>query len=103
MAPKAPIPPSSEDADVTRFAAGRGRSSPADRPLQVGTHLSRRNATMKKSKTSTLLRMDNVGIIVDDLEAAITFFVELGLQVEGQTTVEGPWVRRRSSPSRMRR
>lgn len=49
---------------------------------------------MKKSKTSTLLRMDNVGIIVDDLEAAITFFVELGLQVEGQTTVEGPWVDR---------
>jgi catechol 2,3-dioxygenase-like lactoylglutathione lyase family enzyme len=36
--------------------------------------------------------MDNVGIVVDDLEAAIAFFVELGLELEGQTTVEGRWV-----------
>ncbi|HET9757162.1 MAG TPA: VOC family protein [Candidatus Limnocylindrales bacterium] len=33
--------------------------------------------------------MDNVGIVVNDLEAAIAFFVELGLEVEGETTVEG--------------
>jgi catechol 2,3-dioxygenase-like lactoylglutathione lyase family enzyme len=39
-------------------------------------------------------RMDNVLIVVDDLEAAIAFFVELGLELEGQTTVEGPWVDR---------
>jgi catechol 2,3-dioxygenase-like lactoylglutathione lyase family enzyme len=38
----------------------------------------------------TILRMDNVAIVVDDLEAAIGFFVELGLEVEGETTVEGP-------------
>jgi len=37
----------------------------------------------------TLLRMDNVGIVVDDLKAAIAFFVELGLELEGETTVEG--------------
>ena len=42
----------------------------------------------------TLLRMDNVGIVVDDLEAAIAFFVELGLELEGETTVEGPLVDR---------
>ena len=41
-----------------------------------------------------LNRMDNVGIVVDDLAAAIAFFVELGLEVEGQTTVEGPLVDR---------
>jgi catechol 2,3-dioxygenase-like lactoylglutathione lyase family enzyme len=46
---------------------------------------------MKKSK---LLRMDNVAIIVDDLKAAITFFAELGLELEGETTVEGQWVDR---------
>jgi catechol 2,3-dioxygenase-like lactoylglutathione lyase family enzyme len=40
----------------------------------------------------TVRRMDNVSIIVDDLEAAIAFFAELGLELEGQTTVEGPWV-----------
>ena len=36
--------------------------------------------------------MDNVGIVVDDLEAAIAFFVELGLELEGTTVVEGSWV-----------
>src|SRR6202165_973320 len=39
-------------------------------------------------------RMDNVGIVVDDLKAAIAFFVELGLELEGETTVEGQWVDR---------
>ena len=39
-----------------------------------------------------LKRMDNVGIVVDDLKAVIAFFIELGLELEGETTVEGPWV-----------
>jgi catechol 2,3-dioxygenase-like lactoylglutathione lyase family enzyme len=39
-------------------------------------------------------RMDNVGIVVDDLKAAIAFFVELGLELEGEATVEGPSVDR---------
>jgi len=47
-----------------------------------------------KSKKSALLRMDNVGIVVEDLKAAIAFFVELGLELEGETTVEGQWVDR---------
>jgi len=42
----------------------------------------------------TLQRMDNVGIVVDDLAAAIAFFVELGLELEGEAQVEGPWVDR---------
>jgi catechol 2,3-dioxygenase-like lactoylglutathione lyase family enzyme len=41
-----------------------------------------------------LQRMDNVGIVVDDLTAATAFFVELGLELEGQMTVEGQWVDR---------
>jgi len=40
----------------------------------------------------TLKRMDNVLIVVDDLEAVKAFFIELGLKLEGQTTVEGPLV-----------
>ncbi|WP_344450983.1 VOC family protein [Actinocorallia aurantiaca] len=36
--------------------------------------------------------MDNVSIIVADLEAAIAFFTELGMELEGETTVEGPSV-----------
>jgi catechol 2,3-dioxygenase-like lactoylglutathione lyase family enzyme len=42
----------------------------------------------------TILRMDNVGIVVDDLKAAIAFFAELGLELEGEATVEGQWVDR---------
>jgi catechol 2,3-dioxygenase-like lactoylglutathione lyase family enzyme len=38
--------------------------------------------------------MDNVLIVVDDLQAAIAFFTELGLELEGQATVEGPHVDR---------
>jgi catechol 2,3-dioxygenase-like lactoylglutathione lyase family enzyme len=40
----------------------------------------------------TTLRLDNVGIVVDDLVAATTFFTDLGLTLAGQTTVEGEWV-----------
>src|SRR5688572_33489414 len=40
----------------------------------------------------TVKRMDNVLIVVDDLEAAKAFFVELGLRLEGESTVEGPAV-----------
>jgi catechol 2,3-dioxygenase-like lactoylglutathione lyase family enzyme len=40
----------------------------------------------------TLKRMDNVLIVVEDLEAAKAFFVELGMELEGETTVEGPAV-----------
>jgi catechol 2,3-dioxygenase-like lactoylglutathione lyase family enzyme len=42
----------------------------------------------------TILRMDNVGIVVNDLEAVIAFFVDLGLELEGETKVEGRWVDR---------
>jgi len=38
-----------------------------------------------------VMRMDNVGIVVEDLDAAIDFFTELGLELEGRATVEGDW------------
>jgi catechol 2,3-dioxygenase-like lactoylglutathione lyase family enzyme len=40
------------------------------------------------------LRLDNVGIVVEDLDGAIRFFRELGLELEGQTMVEGEWAGR---------
>jgi catechol 2,3-dioxygenase-like lactoylglutathione lyase family enzyme len=40
----------------------------------------------------TIQRLDNVLIVVDDLEAAKAFFAELGMELEGEITVEGPWV-----------
>lgn len=42
----------------------------------------------------TVKRMDNVGIVVEDLDAAIKFFVELGLTLEGRMRVDGEWAGR---------
>ena len=41
-----------------------------------------------------LLRMDNVGIVVESLDDAISFFTEIGLKLEGRFTVEGEWAGR---------
>lgn len=42
-------------------------------------------------------RMDNVGIVVDDLTVSIDFFRELGLELEGRATIEGEWAGRITS------
>jgi catechol 2,3-dioxygenase-like lactoylglutathione lyase family enzyme len=42
----------------------------------------------------TVQRMDNVGIVVDDLDAAVAFFTELGMELEGRTGIEGSWADR---------
>jgi catechol 2,3-dioxygenase-like lactoylglutathione lyase family enzyme len=39
----------------------------------------------------TVKRMDNVGIVVEDLDAAIEFFTELGLELEGRAPIQGDW------------
>jgi catechol 2,3-dioxygenase-like lactoylglutathione lyase family enzyme len=46
---------------------------------------------MAKNK---LIRMDNVGIVVESLDEVIAFFTELGLKLEGRTTIEGEWAGR---------
>lgn len=46
---------------------------------------------MAKNK---LIRMDNVGIVVESLDECIAFFTELGLQLEGRATIEGEWAGR---------
>jgi catechol 2,3-dioxygenase-like lactoylglutathione lyase family enzyme len=47
-----------------------------------------------KSKESNLKRMDNVGIVVESLDEVVSFFTELGLQLEGKAMVEGEWAGR---------
>ena len=42
----------------------------------------------------TVQRMDNIGIVVESLDTAISFFTELGLELEGRATVEGDWAER---------
>jgi len=43
---------------------------------------------------SNLIRMDNVGIVVESLDETIAFFAELGLKLEGRATIEGEWAGR---------
>src|SRR6476620_357871 len=43
---------------------------------------------------NSLLRMDNVGIVVESLDNAIAFFTEIGLKLEGRATIEGEWAGR---------
>ena len=47
-----------------------------------------------KTETSTVLRMDNVGIVVESLDEVVSFFEELGLTLEGRAMVEGEWAGR---------
>jgi catechol 2,3-dioxygenase-like lactoylglutathione lyase family enzyme len=42
----------------------------------------------------TIKRMDHVSVVVDDLPAAVAFFTTLGMTVEGEMPIEGPWVDR---------
>jgi catechol 2,3-dioxygenase-like lactoylglutathione lyase family enzyme len=42
----------------------------------------------------TIKRLDHVSVVVDDLAAAIAFFTALGMTLEGEAPVEGPWVDR---------
>ncbi len=48
-------------------------------------------ALQLSSTRMTVQRMDNIGIVVESLDAAIAFFVDLGLELEGRATIEGDW------------
>jgi catechol 2,3-dioxygenase-like lactoylglutathione lyase family enzyme len=51
-------------------------------------------AAKKAGARSRVERMDNVGIVVESLDTAISFFAELGLELEGRATIEGEWAGR---------
>src|SRR5918998_1552407 len=72
------------------MSASMSRSS--DRLRSPGEGPRRARPTTPGDHDMTLQRMDNVLIVVDDLEAAKAFFAELGMELEGETQVEGPWV-----------
>jgi catechol 2,3-dioxygenase-like lactoylglutathione lyase family enzyme len=44
--------------------------------------------------TMTIKRLDHISVVVDDMKAAITFFTELGMTLDGEAAIEGPWVDR---------
>ena len=49
---------------------------------------------LRKNGRVALQRMDNVGIVVESLDAAVSFFAELGLELDGRATIEGEWAGR---------
>src|ERR687897_359414 len=72
------------------MSASMSRSS--DRLRSPGEEPRQARPTTPGDHDMTLQRMDNVLIVVDDLEAAKAFFAELGMELEGETQVEGPFV-----------
>src|SRR5438093_6657447 len=62
-------------------------AAPAEAPPAI-------NACLCDTKDMTIKRLDHVSVVVDDLAAAIAFFTALGMTLEGEMPVEGPWVDR---------
>jgi hypothetical protein len=81
----------------SRWSALRKRSSARSRSIPLlrvkKASLSDETATYKVEHMA-VKRLDNVGIVVDDLEVTIDFFRELGLELEGRATIEGEWAGR---------
>jgi catechol 2,3-dioxygenase-like lactoylglutathione lyase family enzyme len=63
-------------------------------PSQLRSRRGHHGRTAQRRPGMTIQRMDNVLIVVDDLDAVISFFVELGMELEGKGPVEGRWVER---------
>ena len=81
-------------AAATAYAeAARRATNVAERDHLV-RQAARARAAELPSSVMTIQRMEHVGIVVDDLAAAIAFFVELGLELQGEGSVEGHWVDR---------
>jgi catechol 2,3-dioxygenase-like lactoylglutathione lyase family enzyme len=68
-------------------------SGPTDE-IRASVRSITRKAMTRERMHMALRRMDNVGIVVDDLPATIEFFRELGLELEGRAMVEGEWAGR---------
>jgi catechol 2,3-dioxygenase-like lactoylglutathione lyase family enzyme len=79
-----PLPFPNESTGVETWFTNRVYPDPRSRRLPCQTQPV--SATLARV---TLQRLDHVGVVVDDLAAAVAFFVELGLELEGQMTVEG--------------
>jgi catechol 2,3-dioxygenase-like lactoylglutathione lyase family enzyme len=73
------------------MACGRGEGHGEDYLLWDGEDGLREK---EGEPAMTLARMDNVGIVVEDLDAAIAFFAELGMELEGRAQIEGLWTDR---------
>jgi catechol 2,3-dioxygenase-like lactoylglutathione lyase family enzyme len=101
--PAAPASPEAHHAHERRlrlhssFLSAAGSAVPAvvqpDGPVAAGAvFVNGKNPRSPTLRGMTIYRMDHAGVVVEDLAAAIAFFVELGLELEGEAVVEGEWV-----------
>jgi len=86
-------------AEADPFAADIGHADEAAVRRMAASGVGPKRSAVKSDDTlwtghMALKRMDNVGIVVDDLEGTIDFFRELGLELEGRATIEGEWAGR---------
>jgi catechol 2,3-dioxygenase-like lactoylglutathione lyase family enzyme len=80
----------SDDARVLFQRAWDAHSSEYE--ASIAAHfLARQQQAPTYAASMTVKRMDNVGIVVEDIDAAIEFFTELGLELEGRAPIEGDW------------
>jgi catechol 2,3-dioxygenase-like lactoylglutathione lyase family enzyme len=79
---------------ITQALLDVARNDPNGDTGEIVDRLRSIPTTKEKPDRVTVQRMDNVGIVVDDLPATIAFFRELGLELEGQGTIEGEWAGR---------
>lgn len=68
---------------------GRFAGAPVPRPASYRSSVSRIDSPLSTLGGMTIQRMDNVAIFVEDLDAAVAFFTELGMELEGKGQVEG--------------
>jgi catechol 2,3-dioxygenase-like lactoylglutathione lyase family enzyme len=81
-----------EVADAVGEANTRARLRTGGEPADSGTN--RRLTDVSMLGAMTIQRMDNVAIVVEDLDVAIAFFTELGMELEGKAQIEGRWADR---------
>jgi catechol 2,3-dioxygenase-like lactoylglutathione lyase family enzyme len=90
----APPQPHTRQVGRDRRARDRPRRARATQTYGCLTHVPCGHARSVRSATMAgvaVQRMDNVGIVVESLDAAVSFFAELGLELEGRAVIEGDW------------
>jgi catechol 2,3-dioxygenase-like lactoylglutathione lyase family enzyme len=90
-----PLAPAQTSACWLGVGPGPARGSDPHQRRDAGSGTpDRRLAAFVTVGDMTIQRMDNVAIVVDDLDAAVAFFTELGMELEGKGQVEGLWADR---------
>src|SRR5262245_33954256 len=84
-------PPTAQDCAEQSTGADSPQRRLFGSPWPCACGLPLTTGVRRQGDMMTVKRMDNVGIVVEDIDAAIEFFTELGLELEGRAPIEGNW------------